>query len=368
MASWEGKVATLREAYEKDAEDLTVVERLELSWMESRGKIVTNASAEYVNTTVKKAEPPVEGHAEAATIDFSRRNLWDQARQGWRGQVATDLMYRHERMEAKGDIVIVNRFSKMLANISTSLRHRLHEDLYCDGGTAANALKIEGLRTFTGHSTANTEAADKVAYPSDTYRNILCSPGQEGTWSEELETSPNAALDSDWPDGQGSSEYHYWTPLLLKSDSTQYGDGGGWDEECEEILTDLNLWMRLIRDTSGSELVLATDGRMNAQFKSKMRARNYHLMPLKAAVDLGFPDVLNYEGMGIYASYALPANTGIVWNFEHVQLASVAPTLLFSDGPDWSIEKQAWLVLMGFYGNLISVPRYFAEIQAFATS
>jgi len=366
-STWETKVATLIERTVKGAEDLTIVERLELAWLESRGRIETDQSGETVKRSVQKSEPPAEGHAEGAVIDFAPRALWDQAEYGWRGYVATDLMYRQEEMQAKGDVVIVNRFASMLDNLTKAVKNHLHLDLYCDGGASGNEAFLEGVRTFTGHTAGSTAASDKIAYPGDTYHEILCTPGQEGDWSA-AGTAPNAALASDWPDGQGDSEWHYWTPILAKTDSTAFGDGGGWAEECEEIMTDVNLWMRLVRGTSGSEMLLATDGRMNAQFKAKMRSKNYHLAPFKQALDLGFPDVLNYEGMGVYATYALPANTGIVWNFEKVTLYSVAPTLLYSDGPTWSTEKQAWLVLVGYHGNLDFTPRYFAELGAFTAS
>ena len=369
MASWEGKVATLRERYQTGAEDLTIRNRLALKWLESRGRIVTNCSAEYTNESVQKAEPPVEAHGEAGVIDFARHNLWDQARMGWRGYVATDLMYEQEKMEAKGDVVLVNRYAKIMDHLTKGLRNQIHNDLYINGGASGNTLKIEGLQTALNSTTSTTAAADKYAGNTGTYRNISTIPFQEGSWSSDLTTSPNTSYAVDWPDGTGNSECDYWTGKLVKTNGTGWGTGSGsWEEECESILSEVNVTMHNLANTTGSELVFISDGRMNTQFKAKMRARNYHLMPLKSAVDLGFPEVLSYEGLGIHYEYGIDANRGFIWNFEHTELCSLAPSLLFSRGPDYAMELLAWRFLIGFYGNLKISPKFFAHFYPFATT
>lgn len=366
--SWEAKVALLREEYKKGAEDLTVRSRLALRWMESRGRFIPNAGAEYANESVQKAEPLVRTRGESSNVIFDRHSLWDKARQSYRGYYATDSMPWEEKLELKDDVTILNRYAEMLPNLDKSIRNRLHKGLYIDGGASGNESEIEGLNSFCGHSAANTAAADLIAYPNDTYREILCTPGQSGTWTEDLSTKPNAALAKDWPYGEGDPDWDYWAPRLVRVGSTSWADGATWAVNCEEVLREVISWSTLLADTTGTELVFISDGRMNTQFKAKMASRNYQLLPLPSAVDLGFPQVVNFEGLGIHSEFGISADTGFVWDFEHCELIFQTPSLLESWGPEWVTAEMAWIVLMAFRGNLRCKPKFFTKIGTFATS
>jgi len=365
---WEAKANILREAWQKKAEDLTVRSRLTLKWMESRGRFVPNCSAEYINKPVKRGEPTVRQFAESTVITFDRHSLWDKKRASYRGYIVSDSLPWVEKLEAQGEEAMVRRFAEMLPNMESSLRNDIHEDLYIDGGASGNEQKIEGLDTAAGHSAASTADADLVAYPNDTYHGIVCTPGQLGTWSSDLSTYPCNALGTDWPDGKGSSDYDYWAMILARVGSTSWASGTSWSENCEEILRRVSSWLRLLSDTTGSELLFVSDGRMNTQFKEKMAARNYHLVPLPSAVDLGFPDVLNFEGIGIHAEYGIPADTGYVWNFEKAELCFQTPSLFASFGPTWEVSEFAWLTVLAFRGNLMFTPKFFAKIGTFTAS
>lgn len=368
--TWEAKANILREMYAKGAEDLTIRSRLTLKWMESRGRFVPNCSAQYMNEPVKKGEPTVRARSESSVVIFDRHSIWDKPRQGYRGYIATDSLPWEEYLEFQGEEALVRRYERMLPNLDGALRNNIHEDLYIDGSATGNTTKIEGLDTAMGHTAGSTAADDLVAYPGNTYRGILCTPGQNGSWSTDLSGSnwPCNALESDWPYGKGSAEYDYWAPILPKVDSTSWAKGSSWAENCAEVLRQTGSWLRLLADTTGNELLFCSDGKMNTEFKEYMEAKNRHLMPLPSAVDLGFPEVLSFEGMGVHAEYGIPANTGYVWNFEHAELCFQTPSLFASFGPNWSDTEFAYLCAMAFRGNLVIKPKFFAKLYAFSTS
>lgn len=363
--SWEGKVATLADRYKKGAEDLTIRSRLALKWLEKQGRIVLNCDAEYTYFAVQKAEPPVEGHAEAGVINFGRRNLWGQAKVPWRGYVATDMMYRQERMEAKGDVVLVNRYARIMEHLAEATRNRLHKDLYIDGNASGNENFIQGLNSFCGYTSGSTVAADKIAFPNDSYFGLSTNLATDGTWTSALGTSPNAVVATDWPDGDGDAEYDYWTPKLINTVSSEFG-ASTWSENCETCLRQAVSWLSLINGTSGSELVCIMAGNMMTDLKEKFAARNRQILPHKTATDLGFPQVLEFEGLALHQEFGVGADTGFIWNMEKAELCSLAKSLLFRDGPGWDIKEQAWLFLLGFYGNLrVKSPKYFAKLYPY---
>lgn len=370
--SWEAKVNLMSSLYMKGAEDLTIRERLVLKTLERLGRIKLNASAEDVYFTVKKSQPPVSQYGEGGGIDFARRSLWDRAHHGWRGYNSTDLMYRHERMEMKGDVVIVKRYAEVMENIVESIRDNFGADFYVDGGASGNELKIEGLDTFCDYHSGNSLVTDLIAYPDDTYFGIKTNFGTGGTWESNLTattTMPNAAIGYDWPEGQGPTQCDYWTPKLVNTGSTNWTGSTDWSDNCETILRRVLMWLTLTAGTSSSQLMCIMAGKMLTDVKDFFSARNRQLPPHKQSTDLGFPNVLNFEGLGLHMEFGVPADTGFVWNFDKTQFCSLASNLLFTEGPTYEIKDDAWLWLAGFYGNLrVKSPKYFAKLYPYATS
>lgn len=363
--SWEAKVNIMREEWNKGAEDLTIRNRLAFKWLESRGRFVGNAGGEYAKETIKRSEPTVRTRGESSVVVYDRNSLWDVARQSYRGYIAADSMPWEEALELKTDVAIVNRYAEMLPNLDKAIRNKLHGHLYCDGNASDNIGNIEGLDTFCAYDSTKTAAADLVAYPNATYREISCTPGVTGDWTSGLGTPPNASLAKDWPYGSGDAEFDYWSPRLVRVNSTSWDAGTAWTSNCEEVLREVLSWSMLLTDTTGTELVFISDGRMNTQFRSFMSSRNYHLPPFPPAVDLGFPQVLNFEGLGIHSEFGITADTGYVWNFEHAELVYQTGTLLPSWGPKFHEDKMAWLTSMAFRGTLRCKPKFFSKIADF---
>ncbi len=160
--SWAGKVATLADRYTKGAEDLTVRSRLLLKWLEQQGRIVTNCDAEYTYFSVLKGEPPVEGHGEAGVINFARHNLWDQAKLGWRGYVGTDLMYEQEKMQAKGDAVIVKRYARIMPNLTNGMRNKIR----CGFRKTSITGRWTGCPTKRGNACSRRTRRHSVTHPA----------------------------------------------------------------------------------------------------------------------------------------------------------------------------------------------------------
>lgn len=371
--SWEGKVATMMDQYIKGQEDLTVRENIALAFLKSNGRIVTNCNAEHAYFSVKKARPPVEAYAEAGVINFAPRALWDQAKLGWRGYIATDQVNFHETLENKGDVTIIKRSGVIMENLTEAVTDNFATDLYIDGNATGNTMKIQGFGTFCGahtsYDTTGADVADLVALPDDTYFDISTLPGVEGSWSDDLTTHPNAHLATDWPEGHGDSEYDYWSPKLVNWGSTTWGNSGAtWTLNCVDALRRTAQWLRLTNGAAaGNDLICIMAGHMMSDFKGVQDSLKQIALPHQKATDLGFPEVLNFEGMGLHTEFSVPANTAYVWNFKKVELCSLYKSLLFRFGPTWVLEKLAYLYLVGFYGNLrFKSPKFFAKLYPYA--
>ena len=366
--SWEGKVATMMDHYIKGQEDLTTRENIFLAFLKSNGRIVMNCSAEHAYFSVKKARPPVEAYAEAGLISFAPRALWDQAKLGWRGYIATDQVNFHETLENKGPATIIKRSGTIMENLTEAVTDNFATDLYIDGDASGNTMKIQGTDTWTG--TGTTVVADICAEPSDTYFGISTAPGVDGDWSSDMTTPPNAQLATDWPMGHGDSEYDYWSPKLYNWASTTWTGTNTWVSTGPSVLRRAATHLRLTNGANaGHDLMCIMDGEMLDTFKDTMDTLKRTLLPHQKSTDLGFPEVLNYEGLGLHADFSIPVNTFHILNFKKLELCSLYKKLLFRFGPTWVLEKLAHLYLVGFYGNLrTKSPKYHAKGYNYAAA
>ena len=371
MASWEGKVAIMMDDYIKGQEDLTIRQNLFLSFLKSLGRVVTNCSAEHAYFTVKKSRPPVETYAEGNVISFAPRALWDQAHLGWRGYISTDKITLHENMENKSNVAIVKRSGEIMENLTEGVTDNFATDLMIDGDASGNTSKIQGVDTFMDDDSSNTVVGDIVAYPEGSYFGISLLPGQDGSWTSDLATSPNTHLATDWPEGHGSPEYDYWTPKLPNWSSTNWGTGlQTWQANGPVSLRRTAQWLRMTNGANaGENLIAMMAGHMLTDLKEGWDSLGRVLLPHKKATDLGFPEVMNYEGLGLHADFSVPVNTCYILNFTKLELCSLWKSLLFRFGPTWVLEQLSYLYLVGFYGNLrTKSPKYHAKLKNFKSS
>jgi len=378
---WVGIINTIAPRYLKGAVDLTRRKRIWLPLMEKRGKVHTGESGQVVYWTVQYKEHPVTSYADGASIEFNRHDLYRPCVLDPRAYQSTDSMTEMEKAMYSDDVGIVNRYSQIIPTMTSSVQAKLGAELYIDGNAAGNENRWHGIASFTGADESNTTSHDLVAYPSDSYAGNSTVPGAYGSWSANRGASqgvgsgyPNAAIAKDWPEGQGDVGFDYWTPILLNTSCIYWVDGSttNWGAadgsgNSEAVLRRVVQYLSNNAASEPSALYCLMAGDMFSQFKDKMSYQRRVLVPHKEAEDLGFPETLNFEGMGIKSEFDTPSGTFNAINFSQVELSSYWDKLVTSTGPDWSPEKAAWLFRVKVMGNLKWMsPKFFAHGEAYA--
>lgn len=374
MASteWIGIIHSTRPKYMKGASDLTIRNRLFLALLQKKGRIKLNESGDEVKWQVEFSQPTVTSYADGGQVDFSNHDAFRQLSIDWRGYVATDTLTKKQNAMNAGQEQLIDLFGTKNSRLMKSLRDNFCGELYKDGEAAGRESNVHGLETFMGSGT--TVVADRVAQPSDTYTLAGLSTelrNQGGTWSSNLTTSPNAAVATDWPDGQGDSEYDYLSPKLVNWASTSWGTGSNtWEANCWRAVSQTITWLTTTGGQDGMPDICVMAPNLFQGYKNHHETIRRINIPHKTAQDLGFGgNTLNQDGCAIQSDFDCPADTAYMVNLDTVELCSIMPQLFWMEGPDkdprtlWS-----WLWGVGFFGNAKFQPKHTAKLYPYAAS
>ena len=365
---WIGVVKQAGPRYLKGAIDLTIRKRLILAMLEARGQIITNflGSHETVQD-LDYTEAPVEDFADGAQVTYARRDYLKQMAQDWRGYKATDLitLKEQEMIKGGGPNVMVNRYKRIFPKLVKSLRNQIGLEFYIDGYAAGNENRFCGTKSFTTKGAC--AATDIIAQPNDTYLGVATNVNQSGTWSADLSTKPNATIATDWPEGQGSTDYDFNAPKLANWSSSNWGTSKQtWVDNCIVVMRRMIQWLSLTAGVDGISLMTMLAGHMMTDFKTALDAKTRILLPHKEAEDLGFPDTLNFEGMGVKSEFGIATNTGYALNVDEVELQILCNKLINQKGPDYDPKSAGYTFLVYTFGNFKFLPKHCGEYYNYA--
>ena len=364
---WIGVIHATRPKYMKGASDLTLRSRLLLRMLQKKGRIERNLSGPSCIWQVEFSQPDVTSYADGGQIDFSNHDAFRQLEIDWRGYVATDTLTMKQKAMNSGQESLINLFQTKNARLMKAIRDNFAGELYKDGSSSGRENNIHGCETFL--TEASTAATNRVCACDDTYGGLNTDlADQGGTWSANLTTSPNATLATDWPDGQGDSEYDYLSPKLVNWSATNWGTGStAWEDNCWRVISQAITWLTISSGPEGMPDLCVLAPNLFQGYKNHEEALRTINVPHKEAQDLGFGNVLNQDGVAIQADFDCPANTGYLFNLDTVTIKSIMPELFWMEGPDKDPRSAwSWLWGVGFYGNVTFSPKHVCKIHDYA--
>lgn len=365
MAEWQGIVKLTTPQYLKGAQNLTLRGRLLLKKLEQAGRIKFNSGGGYkLVWDVRKREHDLEAYGDATSLVFSRLDAYDQLEVDWRGYKSTDLMTEKERLMNDGDQAIVKRYSVIAENMAADMRNNFSKELFVDG--YANPLRLHGLESFCGVGTCG--AGDRIAQPNDSYGGKSTALGGiTGSWSSTLSTKPNSTVATDWPDGSGDADYDFLSPKLVNWSSTGWGTGStSWESNCERVLRQTTIWLTRGGGQDARPTMYLLSGDLFYPYLNKQESKQRIIVPHKEAQDLGFGDVVNQEGVMIQHDFDVPSRTGYGLNVNQMEVRCLGDSLFQNRGPEYSIQHDAYLFVIGMFGNCTYQPKYFAKFYSYA--
>lgn len=361
-AHWSAVVNTTAHEILKGASDLTLRSRVILALALRRKRVKYNGSGDEHQEQVKFALPEMKPYS-GGPLDFAPADKYRKLLLPWRSYYVTDQMTKMEKLMNSGPPQLVNRYANIMRDNRQSLEDGFGPEMYVDGYTYTTRLC--GFESAMAEE-AGTTADDLIAKPSDTYAGRSTIPGgEEGTWSTDLETPPNAALATDWPSGSGSSQYDYLSPRLLNTSSTGWTGQTTWLENCERVIRRGVIWGTLTGGRNGKPDLCMLDGDMYYDYQTKQEPKaRIEITPTQEVRELGF-EGLKQEGVSVVTEFGVPAGCGYLINVDQFTLQSMQGQLFDADGPHWDPDKQSWIFVMGFYGQMSFKPKFFAKMHAY---
>lgn len=172
-------------------------------------------------------------YADMEPVGASRTNVWVRAKLPWRGYVSKEsISLLEKKINAGGDTSIFRIEEKLYPLQVKAIMDLLGKDIVGNDGNSTSSdsdgaynERIHGFPSFlttTGSTVADNSGAGICADPNDSYGGLSTALANKGgSW-----TAPTGL---EWPEGSGSYEYSYWSPMVIDVESSRFtGDGTTW--------------------------------------------------------------------------------------------------------------------------------------------
>lgn len=369
--------------YYSGAIDETVRDRLWMAMLQREGRISNDMDGFDLNWDVMFSLPETTGYQEFQSHGFAQHSAYKQLQIDVRGNKVTDTLDYKQRLTNSGP-QIVDLWGTKMMNLKASMAVSLGRFAFTDGSASGHENDFQGMNTFLKKVGGTCVATDRVKIPSGSYGGLtmdLATYGGAGSWSTTLGTTagvpPNAALATDWPDGNGKCEYDFLAPKNINSTSTAWTGTATWKANSDTILRASTGWISMLTGGNAPTMYLMS-GRMLREFKDHMFEKFRVIQGSSdTALALGFPGsaATEFEGTVLAQDFDCPADTAYGLNPNAMEL-------MFCKMPEDSDMKRAGdymtigpsrvsgstvyeYILMTF-GNMRYRPKHFSAIYPIA--
>lgn len=343
--------------------------------LEANGRVTYNHGGNGFDWPVQFKLPTATGNTGEQTRNFVRRNYYKGAALDWRGYEVTDSMSRFEMLANRGEEGIVKIMDRMVKNLETGLKQHFGRQYYVDGNATGNEQCWHGFEswcgrvsnstlTFTTGAARTANQADVVCEPSDTYATLSTILGNYGG---EQESSVC------WPLGVATTDYDFWSPLLIVFDSSEFGatddkfdkgdeairfglthaqrNAGGLDGQISHVILDRELY-RAFKKAAAAKEEIQVDNASQGSLRS-----------------LGFKNSFIFDGVEVTFENGVPNRVGYGFNINQMELASMDSTLLTTE-TEWDMRTQSYNAVVSTLSNLVSLsgPRNFFKLLEYDTA
>lgn len=321
LIDWARSNATTMRKHLRDVEQAMLRKRMLTALVERNGGVEHNVSGNGFDWPVQYKIHDAEANDGTTTRNFAPTNLWKTANLQFGGLQVTDSIRQGELLANRGKEAIVNVPAKMTERMKKSLMERFAPSFYDDGATTSET--IYGFNSFLGVlATANVDQAydwgtagatpsntaennavgDPIMVPDDVYAGLTTDLGNYGGAQES----------GGWPEGKASAEFDFFTPLIINTNSTFFGDitsGTGWQDNAVEAVR-FGL-LHANRNSVDDEIdLILMDRTLLYQLRNLLDAKERVIVSRNDGVrSYGFKNVFEIDGVECSTEYGIPTRT-----------------------------------------------------------
>lgn len=345
MSDWLGVLKTTLKQYAKGETDAFSKRSVAFAYLKDRGKMTTRQTGQKVNWKIKTGIPNPGPYVDAAARQtLQRNNYWQEAELDWCAYDWREGLSKMDLLKNQaGPTQIIDMMKSTISGQTEGFQRQFAIDFYKDGNLGANLGRIHGIESFFG---AGSTLGNGVFNPDDTYAGLDTDLGA---------IDGSAPSGGTWPDGVLTTPaYDCWSPLILSSTSTAFGNGATWKENCDNIVQHALTWSGRNGQGTPPARTILTDSIYYNAFLAQQRVKERFVASdtLSTAYKTGRQSV-NFGGVDIVCDFDCPSSTayGIVW--EVMELKSMQPEMFVTD-QEYCSDQKMWKLGIDFYGALIN--------------
>jgi hypothetical protein len=374
---WARAIATTIVQHTRE-EEIAVFRRFKVfSMLEASGNILMNQNGRGFDWNVRFRNAPVTGNTGDTPRTFNRVNMWKRAELPWRGFTTTDLIYRRELLENRGQAALVNVASQMAQRLQESLEQYLSYQPYVDGNASGNENFFHGMLSFLGYtgtvdSTLTTasnpaqkrtssNAADKFGFPSDNYAGLSTELGYYGGGRLRPASGSDVGV---FPDVPVTEDFDFYAPIIINYTSTSYTGTASWGGTTGTAVSATREGIHQCKrnDTRESQIdMVVLDRKLFIQYLNNLESKERALVTRENGLrQFGYNDVFEQDGVEITTEAAVPGGLGFGMSIGNMELRCLEDQLFMAEGPYFSEETQAFRYACSTLGNFrFKSPRNF---------
>ena len=371
--------ATIAE-YEKKYQDLTTRSRLFPAMLQNRGGISYNHSGTEMKWQAMISLARAQAFGKGTTLEYGSTNPNIQFTERWGGMYTAESFDIWDQQMNKGsDSQLIDLWQQKANIVMEGMKQDFWQEAFNSGSDSQLPIGLESFLTHTACA-----AADRVATPNDTYgglSTVLASQG--GSWSTTagISVKPNATLATDYPDGRGRPEYDATSPLLINLVGSTFG-GSTVQANIFRAIDQAKTWTMKNGDKEYAPDLCMLSSDYWQLFRNSQEAKTHILLPHKEAVDLGFPDTLNMDGLAIKGSdFDMPPATGYILNLKTIELCCMLDVLFkliagktggssieaFLKSAGFDMDTMSTAIVSLFMGNYKYRPKFVTKLADFTS-
>jgi len=382
---WARAIATTIVQHTRE-EEIAVFRRFKVfSMLEASGNILMNQNGRGFDWNVRFRNAPVTGNTGDTPRTFNRVNMWKRAELPWRGFTTTDLIYRRELLENRGQAALVNVASQMANRLQESLEQYLSYQPYVDGNASGNENFFHGMLSFLGYdgtvnSTLTTaanpaqkrtssNAADKFGFPSDNYAGLSTELGYYGGGRLRPASGSDVGV---FPDVPVTEDFDYYSPIIINYLSSSFTGTSSWGGTNGTAVSATREAIHQCKrnDTRESQIdMVVLDRKLFIQYLNNLETKERALVTRENGLrQFGYNDVFEQDGVEITTEAAVPSGLGFGMSIGNMEMRCLEDQLFMAEGPYFSEETQAFRYACSTLGNFrFKSPRNFFLLAPIAS-
>jgi hypothetical protein len=350
-------IATTISEYTKKVIENTMAKYIFLAMLRKKGRIRKVRGGTDIKKVVKHKRAALSSITDLPSISFTPINRHQPIELPARGYKMVDAVTLWQKYMNAGPAAIINATTNLMTELLDDFEFKLGGKFYVDGYAQSPGVDWHGVESLGGVS-VSAHADTRILAPSDTYAGYSTAFGTKGTW-------PTGTF----PDGDGSTGYHFFSPLMPSYKDSGYG--GTTDDfkgTCLRVFRQAGIWQELRGHKIDTWLGTGNAfGVVANVVEAKEQIRTERSKSNSLLINLGFGNIINFEGTDITYERGVPGTDGTRtvpfygFTWDQIELFHWGPQLFMSMS-DFSIESLADRHLVWTMSNLYFNPQSVVKV------